>query len=126
MTLVTRRASTVLAVLVTALSLMTQLHAQKPKKTPKAKPASFAVVQIDEEVRVVPKQDVKQLKADIKRENKDAVAAYKDAVKEAKKNKQKTSDIEKPKDKKLVASGKISIQDHGQPFTVRNLRVKKL
>jgi len=32
----------------------------------------------------------------------------------------------KPKDKKLVASGKISIQDHGQPFTVRNLRVKKL
>ena len=32
----------------------------------------------------------------------------------------------KPKDKKLVASGKISIQDHGQPFTVRNLQVKKL
>jgi hypothetical protein len=32
----------------------------------------------------------------------------------------------KPKDKKLVAKGKICIQDHGQPFTVRNLRVKKL
>ena len=32
----------------------------------------------------------------------------------------------KPKDKELVASGKICIQDHGQPFTVRNLRVKKL
>ncbi|MFT4551106.1 MAG: hypothetical protein ACI9MB_005087 [Verrucomicrobiales bacterium] len=32
----------------------------------------------------------------------------------------------KPKDKALVAKGKISIQDHGQPFTVRNLRVKKL
>ncbi len=32
----------------------------------------------------------------------------------------------KPKDKTLVASGKICIQDHGQPFTVRNLRVKKL
>ena len=31
----------------------------------------------------------------------------------------------KPKDKKLVKSGKIAIQDHGQPFTVRNLRVKK-
>jgi len=32
----------------------------------------------------------------------------------------------KPKDKKLVKSGKICIQDHGQPFTVRNLKVKKL
>lgn len=32
----------------------------------------------------------------------------------------------KPKDKELVKSGKISIQDHGLPFTVRNLRVKKL
>lgn len=32
----------------------------------------------------------------------------------------------KPKDKKLVPSGKICIQDHGQPFTVRSLRVKKL
>jgi hypothetical protein len=32
----------------------------------------------------------------------------------------------KPKDKKLPASGKICIQDHGLPFTVRNLRVKRL
>jgi len=32
----------------------------------------------------------------------------------------------KPADKDLPASGKISIQDHGQPFTVRNIRVKKL
>ena len=32
----------------------------------------------------------------------------------------------KPEKKKLVKSGKICIQDHGQPFTVRNLRVKRL
>ena len=32
----------------------------------------------------------------------------------------------KPKGKKLANSGKIAIQDHGQKFSVRNLRVKKL
>ena len=32
----------------------------------------------------------------------------------------------KPGDKNLPASGKIAIQDHGLPFTVRNIRVKKL
>ena len=32
----------------------------------------------------------------------------------------------KPKDKELAPSGLISIQDHGQPFAIRNLRVKKL
>jgi hypothetical protein len=32
----------------------------------------------------------------------------------------------KKPDKELAASGKISIQDHGLPFAVRNLRVKKL
>ncbi|MEM9280446.1 MAG: DUF1080 domain-containing protein [Verrucomicrobiota bacterium] len=32
----------------------------------------------------------------------------------------------KPEDKTLVSSGKICIQDHGQPFTVRNLKVKRL
>lgn len=33
--------------------------------------------------------------------------------------------VKKP-DKELAATGKISIQDHGLPFSVRNLRVKKL
>jgi len=32
----------------------------------------------------------------------------------------------KPKDKTLHAKGKICVQDHGLPFTVRNLRVKAL
>ena len=32
----------------------------------------------------------------------------------------------KPKGKKLARSGKIAIQDHGQKFSVRSLRVKKL
>ena len=32
----------------------------------------------------------------------------------------------KPKDKDLAAEGLISIQDHGEPFWVRNLRVKRL
>lgn len=32
----------------------------------------------------------------------------------------------KPKNKKLADSGKIAIQDHGQKFWVRNLRVKRL
>lgn len=32
----------------------------------------------------------------------------------------------KPKGKKLAKKGKIAIQDHGQPFWVRNLRVKRL
>lgn len=32
----------------------------------------------------------------------------------------------KPENKKLVKSGKICIQDHGQPFTVRNLKIKPL
>ncbi len=32
----------------------------------------------------------------------------------------------KPADKVLPASGKISIQDHGQPFTVRNIKIKRL
>ena len=32
----------------------------------------------------------------------------------------------KPADKKLAARGKIAIQDHGQPFWVRNIKVKKL
>ena len=32
----------------------------------------------------------------------------------------------KPKDKKLAEKGKIAIQDHGQPFWVRNIKVKKL
>ena len=32
----------------------------------------------------------------------------------------------KPKDKALAPTGKIAIQDHGQPFWVRNLRVKSL
>ncbi|MCB1229784.1 MAG: DUF1080 domain-containing protein [Verrucomicrobiae bacterium] len=32
----------------------------------------------------------------------------------------------KPKDKELASTGRISIQDHGLPFWVRNLRVKRL
>ena len=32
----------------------------------------------------------------------------------------------KPENKKLAGKGKIAIQDHGQPFWVRNIRVKKL
>lgn len=32
----------------------------------------------------------------------------------------------KPAGKELAATGKLSIQDHGQPFWVRNLRVKRL
>ena len=32
----------------------------------------------------------------------------------------------KPADKKLATQGKIAIQDHGQPFWVRNIKVKKL
>ncbi len=32
----------------------------------------------------------------------------------------------KPAEKPLAPSGKICIQDHGQPFTVRNLQVKRL
>ena len=32
----------------------------------------------------------------------------------------------KPKDKALAAKGKIAIQDHGQPFWVRNIKVKRL
>lgn len=32
----------------------------------------------------------------------------------------------KPANKKLAAKGKIAIQDHGQPFWVRNIKVKKL
>ena len=32
----------------------------------------------------------------------------------------------KPKGKKLADSGKIAIQDHGQKFSVRSLKVKKL
>ena len=32
----------------------------------------------------------------------------------------------KPEDKKLAESGKIAIQDHGQPFWVRNIKVKSL
>lgn len=32
----------------------------------------------------------------------------------------------KPKEKELAESGKICIQDHGLPFTVRNLRVRSL
>lgn len=33
---------------------------------------------------------------------------------------------EKPEDKELAAEGYITIQDHGQPFWVRNLQVKRL
>lgn len=33
---------------------------------------------------------------------------------------------EKPEDKELVDEGYLAIQDHGQPFAVRNLRVKRL
>ncbi len=32
---------------------------------------------------------------------------------------------DKPADKELSATGKIAIQDHGQPFAVRNIRVKR-
>lgn len=32
----------------------------------------------------------------------------------------------KPANKKLAAKGKIAIQDHGQPFWVRNIKVKRL
>ncbi len=35
-------------------------------------------------------------------------------------------DKAKPADKALAASGRLCIQDHGQPFKVRNLRVKRL
>lgn len=31
----------------------------------------------------------------------------------------------KPADKDLPATGRIAIQDHGQPFAVRNIRIKK-
>lgn len=45
-------------------------------------------------------------------------------------NGQKVQDLDlaeaKPKDKELAATGKLSIQDHGLPFWVRNLRVKRL
>ncbi|MEM9016773.1 MAG: DUF1080 domain-containing protein, partial [Verrucomicrobiota bacterium] len=32
----------------------------------------------------------------------------------------------KPEEKELQAEGYITIQDHGQPFWIRNLRVKRL
>lgn len=32
----------------------------------------------------------------------------------------------KPADKELADEGKIAIQDHGQPFWVRNIQVKRL
>ena len=32
----------------------------------------------------------------------------------------------KPEGKKLAEKGKIAIQDHGQPFWVRNIKVKSL
>jgi hypothetical protein len=32
----------------------------------------------------------------------------------------------KPADKELADAGRIAIQDHGQPFSVRNIQVKRL
>jgi hypothetical protein len=32
----------------------------------------------------------------------------------------------KPADKELAEQGKIAIQDHGQPFAVRSIQVKRL
>lgn len=91
------------------------------KKT-KDKPALYAVVQVDQEYRIVTKAGVAQLKKELKAEHKQAVVEHKAAQKEARKNKEKfTTPAPKAKKVKVV---KPSIDKAGAEKLIADLQAK--
>jgi hypothetical protein len=96
-------------------------HAQK-KEVPKDKEASSAIVQVDGEYRVIPKDSVAALKEELAQKHKDAVAEHKKAADEAKKNKEKFT-TPAPKAAKLKVI-KPAIETAAAEKLVAELRAK--
>lgn len=98
MNLLNSTARIALFTLLTAAIPLTSVTAQAGDK-----PQKFAVVQVDQEVRVLAADKVDALKADLKLEHKDALEAHKAAKAEARKNKEKFDEpLPKPKKLKVV------------------------
>ncbi len=89
---------------------------------PESKPIPHAVVQIDDEYRVVKADEVAGLKAELKQEHKDAVEAHKAEVKARKARKEKGT-LPAPKAKKLKVV-KASIDEAAANKLVEQLREK--
>jgi hypothetical protein len=92
------------------------------QKKSQDKPVLYAVVQVDQEYRIVTKAGVAELKKELKAEHKKAVAEHKEAAKEAKKNKEKFS-TPAPKAKKMKVV-KPSIDKEGAEKLIAELQAK--
>jgi hypothetical protein len=114
----------VLALLMAAAAASPAVAQKKSgkKQESRDRPVLYAVVQVDQEFRIVTKSGVAQLKKDLKREHKEAVAAHKAAAKDAKKNKEKF-DVPAPKAKKLKVV-KPSIDKEGAEKLIAELEAK--
>ena len=111
-----RTALSALLAVVAAASISAQ------KKGAEDKPELYAVVQVDDSYRVIPKDEVDALKKQLKQEHKDAVAAHKAQKAEAKKNKEKF-DAPAPKAKKLKVV-KPSLEKEAADKLVEELKAK--
>lgn len=94
------------AVLLSLLAGALLAPAAVTQDQPADKPELFTVVQVDEEFRVVGKDEVEALKKQLAEEHKQAVADHKQRKAEAKKAKAKfTEPAPKPKKLKVVKAG---------------------
>lgn len=110
-------------VLITALFTQADVIAQAKEKPAGApKPVLCAVVQVDGDYQVVLKSELDALKKRLKQEHKQAVAAHKEAAKEAKKQKEKFQ-VPAPKASKVKVV-KASIEQSKANAFVAELKAK--
>ena len=103
-----------------ALTVGSRALSAQDKGEADQKPAMCAVVQVGDELRIVPKDEVDALKKKLEAEHKEAVEAYKQAKAEAKKNKEKFTDpAPKPVKLKVV---KASIEEDKAEALVEKMK----
>ncbi|MFT4842334.1 MAG: hypothetical protein ACJAQZ_003856 [Planctomycetota bacterium] len=110
-------------VLITALFTQADVIAQEKEKPAGApKPVLCAVVQVDGDYQVVLKSELDALKKRLKQDHKQALAAHKEAAKEAKKKKEKFQ-VPAPKASKVKVV-KASIEQSKATAFVAELKAK--
>jgi hypothetical protein len=110
-------------VLITALFTQADVIAQAKEKPASApKPVLCAVVQVDGDYQVVLKSELDALKKRLKQDHKQALAAHKEAAKEAKKKKEKFK-VPAPKASKVKVV-KASIEQSKANAFVAELKAK--
>ena len=97
-------------------------------RTPVPRAETYSVVQIGDEVKVVKKSELAALKKSAAEDYKRAMKEYKDAKKEAAKNKDKSTDkpaLEKPIQQKIVVKKTFKNEDEAKAWVETHLRSQK-